>query len=255
MEEHTYMLIRNANDNKFEFQWQQLFPSHIKYALDNNIEVVHFIVSPNVTFSDSEFIVPNFIKNTPQLNWKNTDNKTFISQNTKYKVIVFCTMMPTNDTRNSDMCNKFKKSFKSCTTCPDYYTMYKQTDYDISFTHTFYKNVEMLVSHINKYEGIVTCFSFAVFHVATYKRNIMNYIMFHEITEIFKKYPKNFLAEWTFLEENYLMSIFPNGFYVPLDTGISYVEVNSEFKEGFQIIVNLNISNKISLVRSIKLVH
>jgi len=247
MEEHNYILKRYPKDtknNKFKFQWQQLCPNHVRNAIEKNIEVVHFIVSPNESFSNSRFVVPDFILNTQYLEWENTDDKTFESQIVKYKVMIFYTMMPTCDSRNSTFCDSFKKFFTKSTDI-DYSARYAQTQNDIKFVKTFYKNLDMLIDKVNINGGITTCFSFAVFHMNTNKRNIYNFVMFKEIMDIFKKYPTNLLAEWTFFEENYLMVIFENGFYVRLNTGISYVKPIEGFDEGMQFVINLDTKYKI----------
>lgn len=205
--EEVFALESKLQEKKYDdcvtFQWQQLYPYHLHYSANCNIPVVHFIVSPNETYSSDRFIEPAFIKRTPWMNWEKHD-KTFISRTFRYIVMIFCTMMPTVDDRNNKICKKMSEVFKN-----ENFDMFKQTDYDVSFIISFYKMFRFVVDKIKTNGGVITCFSFAVFLATTTKSTINNYIMFKEVCSVFgTPGEKSILAEWLFYNENYLVKLY-----------------------------------------------
>lgn len=225
----------SLNIDPSEFQWQQLLPDHIRRAVNDGINVIHFIVSPNMSFSDDKFIEPRFIKNTQEYSWEKDDNKTYIAykSNCKYIVMIFNTMIPSIDNRNSQICDRLRKHFSEIGS-GDVINEYVQTDNDRLFVSQFYKNLDKLVSTINNDGGIVTCFSFAVFNAETDRRRLRNYIMFPEIMKLFSRHSRNLLAEWTYYHDNYLMILCDKCDYKAND-GISYVKKSFRHDRGDHI--------------------
>lgn len=233
------LLHIDLND-EYRFQWQQLFPNHIMNALKNDTKVVHFIVSPNKNFSADNFIEPYFIKNTPEFEWELIEDRKYISHKYSYTVMIFYTMIPTVDTRNEKICNIMHSYLHDM----DYIiNTFVQTKLDITFTKQFWNDLDNLITNINKYGGIVTCFSFAVFNADTNNSTIRNYDMFPEIMYIFNKHSINLLAEWIFYPCNYLVYLYNNSI-----ENISYITPTKKWKDGLQLIVNLTSDEKISFV-------
>mgnify|MGYP000119565495 CR=1 FL=1 len=210
------------NFDMYEFQYQQLFPTHVKSFIKQNpsCKVIHLIISPNESFETDKFKVPLFVTKTPEMNW-NRDGKSFYSNN--YEVHIFCTMMPTHHLGNNRIINnaiiKIKITDHNIAQQLD---KYRQTKNDIEFVRIFYDDLNKLLLHISHISGFVTCFSFATFNEKTDLKRICNFAMFIEIYHIFKLYEHFILAEWQYIEGSYIVRKYlPNGMWVKL---IKYVD-------------------------------
>jgi hypothetical protein len=199
--------------NIYDFQWQQLLPDHIIKALKNNIKVIHFIVSPNETFSPYDFKDPLFIQKTPDFDWELCGDREYISKKYNYTVRIFCTMMPTIDCNNK-----------------------RQTDFDIYFVTNFYVDFRNTIKKIIKNNGECTCFSFAVFNMNTKNNIIQKYSMFEEIKEV---YENSLLAEWIYYEYCYVLKTHENCKYHNDCDVISYVERSEQFDYGDNLMIDI----------------
>jgi hypothetical protein len=230
--------ILNSN-----FQWQQLFPIHVRnFIKNNNIknQCIHIIISPDSIFSSKNNVEPKFIKETTEFDWLKQGNN-YISLKYNYKVIIFNTMMPTYDNRNNDYINKFININNMKLQYNINFNKYIQTEFDIKFIHDFYNNFNKCVTNITQMGGIITCFSFAVFNAESNKNNINKYAMFKEIINIFNN-KQTLLAEWIFYYENYLLV--PNR---PESIGHALKYEDFELDENLSYCVH-NIKNGISYV-------
>lgn len=212
----------------YVFQWQQLFPIHLRTFADNNKEtkIVHFIISPNETFSSASFKHPEFTKYTQRYNF-DFDEKTKTYTSTSHNIIIkiFCTMMPTihRDYSNIMECLTNQKQIE------DMLKIYKRTESDKEFVKRFYDSLQKTMGEISKNNGAVTCFSFAVFNQRTIYKTINNFKMFHEIINIFNEQKKYLLAEWVYREGSFQVFIG--------NTGISYVDIDVPYE---QLLININ---------------
>lgn len=179
-----------------EYQWQQLCPIHIRNSLKNGIKVIHWIVTPNHYFGGYGGDSPYFTKYCKDIGIRKVNNNTFTSDMYDYTCIIFNTMMPTIDTRNSEGVEHIKMlmSKTSISINPE---KYKQTPTDINFTKQFYTNLKTMTDEICERGGISTCFSFAVFNMSTCNSHICNYKMFPLVKTAFCGNTK-LLCEWMF---------------------------------------------------------
>jgi hypothetical protein len=200
-------LINLKDSNDTNKQWQQLFPQHLRNLVEENTDtkIIHLIISPNESFSDSCYKDPKFISESKNMKWKKNKNRWYSSEKYNMDVYIFHTMMPHVDNRNSIIIEKLSALDFA------YMARFKQTDKDVTFTNNFYDEFDKMVKNIIKNNGIVTCFSFAVFNFDTVNSNINNYEMFKEITKIFDKNTENtLLCEWIYKTKNYIMVQYKN---------------------------------------------
>lgn len=250
--EESFAVDSKWKDVKYDdcvtFQWQQLYPYHLHHFTNLNIPIIHFIVSPNESFSTEKFIEPAFIKKTPWMNWEK-NNKTYISKTFKYIVMIFYTMMPTIDTRNQKFCVILKERLTD-----DTYKTFEQTPFDISFVITFYKQLEFVVRKIKLNGGVISCFSFAVFSASgLFARKFNNFTMFKEICDIFyDTNKKSLLAEWTFHDTCNSVSM-----YVKDDSYclISYIVPKNKSDNDLHIVPLISNSNIYFDIRSVKFIQ
>ena len=199
-------------------QWRQLFPMHIETAINKNIPVIHYIICPNRTFSsDGEFKDPAFIKHTNGVYyWKKemADNiPSFRSEKYDIVVYIFYTLCPTIDGRNENQLKLYKKklvhlekTFNGSTPEQYDYNTYIQTQNDKMFVNNFYRNLHNTLLHINEHNGVITCFSFAVFnHHCDSKFLGINYGMFKELPESMANIDNVVLGEWVYGSKNYFV--------------------------------------------------
>lgn len=218
----------------YKFQWQQLFPIHLRDFLQHGGKVIHFIVSPTPSFYSETFIVPSFIEKTNKLyQWTNVDKNHYVSQDGKCDVYIFCTMMPHVDNRNAGIMTNLIKCQKNIPDVNLNIEKYLQTPQDVSFITEFYKRMSYMISNIISHNGVATCFSFAVFNEESCNGMIKDYTMFSEIKNVFIFSSKCLIAEWTFYSSNYLMS--SSCFH----DGISYIDSLAKQQcKGHYIIIN-----------------
>ncbi|QKF93617.1 hypothetical protein QKU48_gp0159 [Fadolivirus algeromassiliense] len=193
-------------------QWRQLFPDHVeKFAIEQNGPVRICIISPNTTFELDNFKDPLFIKYTNStFNWERTSDLTYISKSFDIIVNIFCTMMPHNDQkRNNNIMSYIKKN--KIYEMINWVLTLEQTEQDIQFINIFYNKLKILFDIINQYNGIITCFSFAVFNEATDYYRYNEYEMFSEIKELFGyEYNNRLLCRWIFEFEHQIMKVYNN---------------------------------------------
>lgn len=199
-----YLALTKITTGTYFFQWQQLCPEHLRFHAKNGKKVVHFIVSPNKTFSFDTFMTPSFISQTEEFSWEITHENDITIINSKsydFVVYVFCTMMPTIDNRNKKALEYFR-NVKYTHPVDNI----EQTENDKLFVVKFYNCLNLLFGSIVKNYGTVTCFSFCVFHENSNKKKYNNYTMFKELkTQILWNNPNMFLGEWTFFEGCYII--------------------------------------------------
>lgn len=185
--------------HNIDFQWQQLFPEHIQRAINENPEfrIINIIISPSKDF-ETDYI-PVFIDKTPELNWYRYDeNNTFMSRTNNIIVKIFNCPMPSNYDYTKIITKLESSGLYRDKTIIDNMI---QTLYDKKFIAKFYSNLNDLFNKIYVYNGLVTCFSYAVFNDNTEKRIYNNYYLFREIKNLFgQNYTnsKRILAEWVY---------------------------------------------------------
>ncbi len=184
--------LNNSLKKNIDFQWQQLLPEHVqRYAKKNNMKVLNIIISPSSIFKDK--YNPLFIKNTPKYYWDNSDKNSYKSQKYNLLVKTFYCPLPSN-------CDytKFMDKMKSTNLFDDeYLSTLEQTMDDKKFIIDFYNNLKILFNKVNEFNGIVTCFSYAVFNAETNNSKYNNYYLFRELTNLFDN-DKRILAEWVY---------------------------------------------------------
>lgn len=191
--------------------WRQLFPDFIDYnCFKNKTPVKIIIIAPNDIFSINNFKEPQFIKYTNEIySWEKINQKQYKSQNFNVEVNFFCTMMPHSEpARNINIVNKIKQIDLDQKT--NYHQKIIQSNDDLNFINQFYTNLKLLFDVINQKEGIVTCFSFAVFNEITEQSKYNEYLMFSEILGLFTKENEKIrlICRWIFNIKNNTMIVY-----------------------------------------------
>jgi hypothetical protein len=183
---------------KYPDQWEQLFPYHVREFAKMGNKVLCYIISPNETFSiiEEKFKEPLFISMCPDFDFVKKDNS-YVSNKYDCQINIYYTMMPHIDPKNNLKHKNIIKNFQNNMKM-EYINKFKQTEYDIIFTNKFYKTLKKVINKIDSIDGIVSCFSFAVFNINTYYGRMSNYPLFNEIINCFNLSNKQILAEWTF---------------------------------------------------------
>lgn len=218
---------KNVNTlNEYDFQYQQLYPEHLlrEYILTNN-NILHLIITPN------DIKTPRFIQMTPEMQWKMDENNVFVDKTSRYKVMIFNTMMPTCDQKNKRIVEHYSNSGLG-----KYFdiNIIKQTNNDIEFVNNFYSKLGNLFDAINQKSGRITCFSFAVFNENTDRACVKNYMMFKEITSLFTHIllhddNTRILAEWRYILSSYTVIRYKTNKH------IRYVINNGKMNDGITI--------------------
>ena len=115
-------------------------------------------------------------------------------------------MMPHSEpARNINIVNKIKQIDLDQKT--NYHQKIIQSNDDLNFINQFYTNLKLLFDVINQKEGIVTCFSFAVFNEITEQSKYNEYLMFSEILGLFTKENEKIrlICRWIFNIKNNTM--------------------------------------------------
>lgn len=234
-----------AYDKKCDYQWQQLFPFHIRNFLMNGNKykkkVIHFIVSPNEHFSSAIDDIPFFVMRTPEFEWE-IMGKSYISKKYNYEVHIFCTMIPTIDMRNETILKSFEGH--SSQSVLQAVQNFRQTEYDRIFVGMFNSVLEKAIESVTINNGVVTCFSFAVFNQQSDRSVIRDYQMFPEIKRIFDSHPHSFLAEWIFRKHQYTLKLAKYahhtkrvGYKKNDFAGVSYIFPTKEMQDGCQLMI------------------
>ena len=208
----------NYTSDKHTFQWQQLFPIHLRTLATKGYKIVHYIVAPNPKFGSNNTCEPLFIQYTNDVfNWNLVGDRHYTSLNYDFNIYIYYTMMPHVDSRNTRIINQMK-AIRLKTQSDDPITNeknYLQTQKDISFTTTFYSKLKDIYENICSNDNFVTCFSFAVFNALTNRSHLKDFVMFSEIKNAIPNTTKSLLTEWTYYANNYVM-----------DNNISYINYN-----------------------------
>lgn len=207
--------FNETKDTSCKFQWQQLFPIHIREHLQNNKPVTHFIISPNTTFNNDSFKEPLFVSQNPQYEFVMINKGYYISSKYNYHVKLYYTMMPHIDNRNGKLVDLLRAHFSQF----ENINRYMQTKHDIDFILSFYHSLKTTLNNIIDQHGITTCFSFAVFR-AHDKAHIYKYKMFSEIIDCYKNKDVQLLAEWIYNIKSYILINYLS------DDEISYVDAD-----------------------------
>lgn len=235
-------------DRTYEFQWQQLCPEHLRVHAKLGKKVVHFIVSPNKSFSPDKFTMPIFVSKTKDFNWElSFENNIAILKSKTYDftTYIFYSMMPTIDVRNAKAVSYFKKvphdspipmpiaidNTTSGTSC-----VIEQTENDKKFVIKFYQRLKSMFNTITLGGGTITCFSFAVFCETSEKNRYNDFTMFKELPLMIDwSKPNMFLGRWMFHIGSY--TIIKHDTCIGQD--ISYVEqIEDEFNDLSNIRIN-----------------
>jgi hypothetical protein len=185
------------------YQWQQLFPEHLMKFIKENpyVPVYNIIIAPNKFLNNN--YKPLFIKNTNKLHWYSDKSNMYQTEN--FTVQMFCCPMP-SECNYSSLINRLRTHNIMD---ENYYKSIEQTQNDKDFIKKFYNNLEILFDKINYYNGLVSCFSFAVFNAETIKAQYNNFTMFKEITKLFPKLNnQRILAEWVYILNYYYVHVF-----------------------------------------------
>lgn len=230
------ILCSDTTPPSYKPQWQQLMPQHIIDFVKRGGDCVHYIVSPNITFSYHKEYTdthPSFIHHTPDFDWVIEKNY-YRSRKYNYTVKIFCTMMPASDRARNIVCmQKLEQLAKK--DGGDFFNpqTYRQTDYDNYFTRQFYIKLKNLIDRVGESGGFTTCFSFAVFNQSGNKSHIRDYIMFADIKSVFDA-PNRFLAEWIYCFTEYLMIPYEKttlgATYVSYTTNSDYLYVDDTYQ-------------------------
>jgi hypothetical protein len=207
MEEYLQQSFRlPSTKNQYNFQWQQLFPDHLKQHALFGGKVIHIIVSPTKSFNIYEYIEPLFVAETSEFEWITlvTNDEILIRSRTyDIQIYIYCTMMPCIDDRNKQIRDILQKNIS---TEHDYVTKITQTEYDVDYIIKFYNDMKNLFSDIRQNNGIITCFSFAVFCNGGNKSHIKNFVMFKQlVTHIDWNNINMYIGEWSFYNGNYMI--------------------------------------------------
>lgn len=193
---------------KYYNQYKQLCPEFLINSITNdndNFNSQIIIVSPNSSFTEKYYEEPLFLSKTNNIfSWEKISTKSYKSKKYNLSVDIFCTLLPHDELARNQRIMKRLKEHKIYYEYP-YVQKGEQTQNDVVFVKSFYKILTNFFDEINNKNGVVTCFSYAVFNDNTNLKNINNYSMFSEIKELFKDFPSNnrLLCEWVFKIDNY----------------------------------------------------
>lgn len=193
--------LSESMDFQLYKQWRQLLPIHIdEFASKYQFPIRIIIISPNSSFENDTFLQPKFIECTNDFyDWKKTDDKSYVSNKFNIIINIFCTMMPHIDERNKKIMdylnqNKLIEEF-------NWIKKLEQNNIDIVFIKEFYNQLSILFKKIIGKNGIITCYSFAVFNELTKYNSLNDYKMFEEITKLFldnENNSKKLLGRWIY---------------------------------------------------------
>lgn len=191
---------------KYDFQWQQLFPKYIfdfiKHykKLNNNININIIVVSPDNIFMDEYYREPLFTIKCEDYIFKKIKNRDYIhiSNNLTIKIDIFTCPFPQLEinTKNIERYNNFIQKI-----IDDYkLKTFEPSEEDIKFINSFYEYFERICE--NKKANLIIN-SFAVFRNV---REYDNYGLFPTLLEVANKH-KIIATEWNFNESNIFLNI------------------------------------------------
>ena len=173
----------------------QLIPDHLIRGAQNGINVVNYIVCPNV------IDIPLFMIHTDDF-IKISDNS-YKHYLLPLEVYIFNTMMPTKDEERNKkfmiQCENKQTEplFKECK------IKYYQNQDDHKFVDIFYNELKKSIENITSLGNYCSCFSFAVFNQNTQFRDISKFIMFKEILDCYTDPSRTIICEWMFCYDLY----------------------------------------------------
>ena len=228
-------------ENRYKFQWQQLFPDHLKQHALSGGKVIHVIVSPTKSFNMHEYEEPLFVAETLEFDWIKLVTNDEISIHSRIydiQIYIYCTMMPCIDNRNKYIRDTIQKNIS---TGHDYVTKITQTDYDVDYIIKFYNDMKKLFSDIQQNNGIITCFSFAVFCNGGNKSHIKNFVMFEQlVTHIDWNNINMYIGEWSFYSGSYMIVPYKK---CKLYDYIGYADITTVTKSATQVNMLCTICN------------
>lgn len=191
--------------SEYLFQWQQLFPVHIKefieynQNLDNDINIDIIIISPDDIFMDDSYVEPLFTSNCEKFKFLKIMNRKYICSmdNLTINVDIFTCPFPQLE-KNEKLIHKYTTFIKNI---PNFEldTM-APSDNDIKFISSFYEIIDLIAS--NPLSNMIIN-SYATFRNV---REYDNYGLFPSLLDIANKY-KIIATEWGFSENNFLTRI------------------------------------------------
>lgn len=207
MEEY-FSLCDEPEKRKLSFQWEQLFPYHLRQYGKNGGKVINIIISPTRSFADDTWIEPSFIRNTQEFVWDTSDHNCIKSTVYDVTIYVFYTMMPSLDP-NYDLKYNSIVSRHKMQKMNEYVSLITRNEHDVEFIRIFYSELKKLKHNITTIGGAFTCFSFVVFETSTKKSIYNNFSMIREIKSLFVDGAENaLLAEWMFTLGSYTLTEF-----------------------------------------------
>ena len=231
------------------FQWQQLFPAHIKKFIehyskfDNDININIIIISPDEIFMDENYKEPLFTTYSKCFDFIKIANRKYIYSEDKVtiKIDIFTCPFPQNIftcplpqlEKNMDIIKRYNAFIKKI---PDFeIESLAPTDFDIKFIDNFYEIIESIAS--NPASNMIIN-SYATFkNVSGYE----NYGLFPSLLELANKY-QIIATEWNFLETNFLTRIVSKVKFT-----VNYIKYELSYLDPHECIHMLTDYTKISL--------
>jgi hypothetical protein len=190
---------------EFLFQWQQLFPVHIKKFInyyskfDNDINVNIIIISPDEVFMDTNYKEPLFTTCCKDFKFLKIANREYLYSQGRVtiKVDIFTCPFPQLET-NMDIIRRYNTFIKKISDFE--LTGLGPSENDVKFINTFYETLSSIAE--NPASNMIIN-SYATFKNVT---GYENYGLFPSLLELANKY-KIIATEWNFTENNFLTRI------------------------------------------------
>jgi hypothetical protein len=227
---------------EFLFQWQQLFPTHIKKFIDyyskfdNEININIIIISPDEIFMDEDYKEPLFTTCSKHFKFIKIANREYIYSKDKVtiKVDIFTCPFPQLET-NTNIIQRYNAFIKKI---PDYeLESLAPTDNDIKFINIFYESLGSIAACPASNMIINSYVTFK--NVTGYE----NYGLFPSLLELANKY-KIIATEWTFLENNFLTRIVSKINYT-----VNYLKYSLSYLDPVETVYMLAEYKKISSIQ------
>ena len=189
----------------FLFQWQQLFPTHIKKFInhyskfDNDININIIIISPDEIFMDENYKEPLFTTCSKCFDFTKIANREYIYSEDKLtiKIDIFTCPFPQLE-KNMDIITRYNAFIQKI---PDFeLKSLAPTEFDIRFIDNFYEIIESIAS--NPASNMIINSHATFKNVSGYE----NYGLFPSLLELANKH-QIIATEWNFLETNFLTRI------------------------------------------------
>jgi hypothetical protein len=208
----------------YDYQWQQLFPYHIKKfikyytKLKKDIKVNIIIISPDDVFMDDTYHEPLLVKHCEDYNFEKIENRKYIHKNENLTIKINIFTCPFPQLENTETINKYNFIIHNIITDFELKNL-TPTETDKNFISKFYEHLEIIASNTNS-NLIIN--SYATFrNVPKYD----NYGLFKSLLKLANKY--NIIAtEWTLTENNIFTKIVSkiNYGYDYINYGVCYID-------------------------------